>query len=583
MEEKELSDYITAFRRNKPQFGAILTGILFLSLLFAALLPPTYRSTATILIEEQEIPPDLVRSTITTYATQRLQMISQRVMTRNNLNRIMEKFELYPDARQRLTEEEVIRRMREDITLDTISTDIIDPRTGRPSTATIAFTLSYDSGNPELAQRVVNEITSLYLEENLKTRTQRTAETADFLKKETRRMDKYVSVLEKTLADFKEKNLNSLPEQKPLNLELMDRTERELMQIDNEILSLEDRKFYLDGQLAQLKPDMPVISSDGERILSPEDRLKSLKTEYLALSSRYSDKHPDVIKARLEIDSLRMNANDTDGGLDLAKHLTGLDGELAALRKKYSENHPDVVNLKNRISVLDEELKKVQRTRTIREIGTGQPENPAYITLQTQRDGAVQDLRALRQRREELKEKRTEYENRLLQTPRVERQYLELVRDYDNATARYRELRAKAMEAEVAEELEKRRKGERFSVIEPPMLPEKPIKPNRPAIAFLGALLAVAGGLGYVLLMENMDKSVRGPKWVTASAGRPPLAVIPYFRTDEEVSDRQKMKTVAMLTGLGLVLLILTLVHWLWIPLDVLWFKSLRKMDSILS
>ncbi|WP_133719018.1 GumC family protein [Methylocaldum gracile] len=583
MEEKGLHDYMAGFKRSKSQFAAILTGILFLTLLLAVLLPPTYRSTATILIEEQEIPPELVRSTITTYATQRLQMISQRVMTRSNLNKIIEKFDLYADARQRLTEEEIIKRMRDDIALDTISADIIDPRTGRPSTATIAFTLAYDSRNPDLAQRVANEITSLYLEENLKTRTQRTAETSDFLKEETRQMGDYVSVLEKKLADFKEQNLNSLPEQKQINIELMDRTERELMQIDNEILSLEDRKFYLDGQLAQIKPDVPVISSTGERILSPQDRLKSLKTEYLAMVSRYSDKHPDVVKARLEIASLKMDAGDSDSGLEMAKHLAQLDGQLASLREKYSENHPDIVNLRKQISALEAELRKAQTTRAVRDIAASQPENPAYITLQAQRDGTLQDLRVLRQRREEVKAKLGEYESRLLQSPKVERQYLELVRDYENATARYRELRAKAMEAEVAEQLEKKSKGERFSIIEPPLLPEKPIKPNRPAIAFLGVMLAIAGGFGYVLLIENMDKSIRGAKLITGLAGGPPLAVIPYFETDEDISQQQKMRSVGMLAGLGFILLILALVHWLWIPLDVLWFRGLRKMDSLLS
>lgn len=581
MEEKGLHDYIAAFRRSKRQFAAILGGILFLSLLLAVLLPPTYRSSATILIEEQEIPSDLVRSTITTYATQRLQMIGQRVMTRANLNKIIEKFDLYADARQRLTEEEIIERMRSDIALETISADIIDPRTGRPSTVTIAFTLSYDSRDPDLAQRVASEITSLYLEENLKTRAQRTAETSDFLEEEARQMGEHVSDLERKLADFKEQNLNSLPEQKQINIDLMDRSERELIQIDNEIRSLEDRKFYLDGQLAQIKPDVPVISSTGERILSPEDRLKSLKAEYLAMASRYSDKHPDVVKARLEINSLKPDAGDPESGLELAKYLTQLDGQLASLREKYSEHHPDIVNLRKQISALDAELKRVQMTRTIRDITSGQPENPAYITLQAQRDGVIQDLRTLRKRRGDVKAKLGEYEKRLLQTPKVERQYLELVRDYENATARYRELKAKAMEAEVAEQLERKSKGERFSIIEPPLVPEQPVKPNRPAIAFLGMMLAMAGGFGYVLLTENMDQTVRGMKRIAVLAGTAPVSVIPYLKTDEEISQRQRIRTVGVLAGLGLILLVLALVHWLWIPLDVLWFRGLRKVDTL--
>src|SRR5690554_4282129 len=110
MEEKSLSDYLGTFRRHKTAFAAIFGGLFTLSLATALLLPPTYRSTATILIEEQEIPPDLVRSTITSYAAERLQMISQRVMTRSHLLAIVQKFDLYAKERQKETTDEIVER-----------------------------------------------------------------------------------------------------------------------------------------------------------------------------------------------------------------------------------------------------------------------------------------------------------------------------------------------------------------------------------------------------------------------------------------------------------------------------------------
>jgi succinoglycan biosynthesis transport protein ExoP len=582
MEEKGFQDYCALFRRRRTQFAAIAAGIFTLGLLTAFLLPATYRSTATILIEEQEIPPDLVRSTITTYAAQALQIINQRVMTRANLENIIAKFNLYPDARERLTTEEVIDRMRDDITLDTISADVIDPRTGRPSSATIAFTLSYDGRNPDLVQRVANEITSLYLEENLKNRTQKTAETSDFLKEEARQMGEYVAVLENKLSAFKESHLYTLPEQKQLNLELLDRTERELLDVDNEIRAIEDRKFYLDGQLALIRPEIPILAASGERILSPEDRLKALQTEYLGLASRYSDKHPDMVKAHHEIESLTLETGEADGSLERAKQLQRLLADQVALREKYADSHPDMVVLNKRIAALEASLDHARTHRSLGRITRTQPENPAYITLRAQRDSNVQDLQALLKKRREIRGRLKEFEDRLVQSPAVERQYLELVRDYENATTRYRELKAKEMEAQVAEQLEKKSKGERFSIIEPPLLPEKPVRPNRLVIAALGWVLAIGGAAAYILLRDSLDPSIRGTRTVALLAGAPPLAVIPHLETDEDLAGLQRKRSLAVLTTLALVLLSAGLVHFFWIPLDVLWFKALRKFDTFL-
>lgn len=581
MEEKHLQDYVAAFRRRKMPFFWIAGAVLAPSLLIALFWPATYRSSATILIEEQDIPSELVRSTITTYAAQRLQMINQRVMTRANLEKIIEKFGLYPKDRKKKTAEEIIEQMRDDILFVPISAEVIDPRTGQPSKATIAFSLSFDGREPDLTQRVANEITSLYLEENLKSRTQKTAETSDFLKEEARQMGLYVSEVERKLSDFKERNIHRLPEQKDMNLQFLDRTEHELLDIDNQLRTLGERKFYLDGQLAQIQPESPVISSTGERIIGPRDRLKALQTEYLSLSSKYSDKHPDVVKMRQEIEALVKETGGTDNGLDDIKELTKLRGELAAASDRYSDDHPDVAKLKRQVAALEAQINKRSTAKAARRIAARQPENPAYITLQAQRDGLDQDASALIKKRGELKDKLAEYEKRLIETPGVERQYLELFRDYENAAAKYRELKAKEMEAEIAEQLEKKSKGERFSIIEPPMLPEKPVKPNRLAIAFLGLVLALSGSAGYVLLAETMDKSVRGARAVILLTGYAPLAVIPFCETDEEMAHHRRKRLAIALTAAGAVLLAVLLAHWFWIPLDVLWFKGLRKLDRM--
>ena len=213
--------------------------ILFLiSVAVAVLLPSVYKSTATILIEQQEIPADLVRSTISSYADQRIQVISQQVMTRANLMRIVEKYNLYPSYRASKTTEEMLERLAKDIKLDILKADVIDQRSGAKTNATIAFSLSYEGETPAVAQRVANELVTLFLSENLKNRQQKTAETSTFLADEAAKLSEHCRRHEAKLAAFKAKNMGRLPELVQLNMQLRDRADNEIKEVDRQISAL---------------------------------------------------------------------------------------------------------------------------------------------------------------------------------------------------------------------------------------------------------------------------------------------------------------------------------------------------------
>ena len=155
-QEKNIQDYIIGIRKRKTAIFAIFFVVLSITASVAYLLPAVYKSGSTILIEQQDIPSELVMSTVTSYASERIQTIQARIMTRTNLMRIIDKFELYENELKVETKEEVLARMRKDVSLDVISADVVDPRTGRPSTATIAFTLSFNGESPQKVQRVAN-------------------------------------------------------------------------------------------------------------------------------------------------------------------------------------------------------------------------------------------------------------------------------------------------------------------------------------------------------------------------------------------------------------------------------------------
>ncbi|WP_242518932.1 MULTISPECIES: GumC family protein [Thiorhodovibrio] len=580
MEEHALSldDYIAILKRRKWQLIIPVVVLSVIAMITAVLLPPTYRSTATILIEQQEIPDELVRSTVTSFADQRVQTISQRVMTTENLGKLIESYHLYPELMQRYGLVSAVEQMREDIKLEMISADVIDPRSGRPGEATIAFSLSFESESPAMAQRVANDITSLFLSENLKDRQESAKQTAVFLQNEANKLADRLSLLEAKLAEFKEKHGDSLPELKALNMQLIQRTEDHLRDTEQAVRTLQERKIYLEGQLAQIDPYSELFSSDGRRVLGPVDRLKALEAEYAEVAARYSSQHPERMRLEREIATLRQqvgkSANVTAG---LERALDAQQEELADLRKRYSNEHPDVKALTSAIAITKRQLATARKAGSADPAGVSDADNPAYVQLQAQLHSADVELRSLQESREETRTKLAELEQRITKGPRIEQEYQALTRDHENAMATYSEVKQRLVAAELGEAMETERKGERFSLIEPPLLPEQPAKPNRLAIAFLGLVLAFGGGVGNLALREALDRSVHDVRDMEMIIMAPPLAVIPFIETEADIRRRNRQRLQLILGSILAVTLVTGAVHLFVMPLDVAWFKVLDR------
>lgn len=577
MEEqtKDLKDYLVALRKRKTAVLSISLSILALSVAIAFLLPAVYKSSATILIEQQEIPPELVMSTVTSYAAERIQTIQARVMSRTNLLEIVDKFKLYENKRAYETSEEIVKRMSTDVRLEVISAEVVDPRTGKPSAATIAFTLSYKGESPEKAQKVASELTSLYLNENLKNRTQMAEDTAVFFSEEIGRLDSLISELERKLAVFKQENADALPELQRLNLELLQRGESEIRSLDTQIRSLEERRFYLQGQLTLIQPENPAIPG-------PELRLKQVEAEYASVTSRYSEEHPDVQRLKREVDSLRRETGRSDSVEIIAQQLLVLRAELAQIKERYTSEHPDIENLEEKIASLNDKL-ELSKNRAEEGYFQNQPDNPAYISLTAQLSGIKSQIKSINKQKAQVANKFKLIEERLLKAPQVEREYLVLKRDYDNAVVRYRETKAKQMQADVAKQLESESKGERFTLIDPPVLPEKPVSPNRPAILFLGFVLSLGGGIGFAFVADAVSGAVRGAKSIERILDISPLAVLPYQFNLLDIENRKKYRKRIIMIGIVSILFMFLIVHFLISPLDVLWFRMLRKVEMLIS
>ncbi len=547
----ELSDYIAIFRRRKMHFFIPLVLVSLVSVGLAFGLPPVFQSTATILVEQQEIPQELVRSTVNSYATERIQLIRKRVLTRDTLWGIINEFDLYADKKEKLHKSELISEVRRNIKVNMVSADVVDQR-GRKGKATIAFELSFQSNDPVAAQAVAKRLATLFLDENIRLRTKKAEVTSSFLAEEGSRLSREIETLEERLAAFKERNMGRLPEQMQLNMRLMERTERELEEVERQLYTLEERKLQLESQLSQLEPNT---------IDSPKGRLKALRAKYLYASSVYAPDHPDVIRMRQEMDVLTKQLGLSSGLEALQEQKAKTSLELTKFQEKYSADHPDVVRLRKMLASIDEKINDAYVGRDEGMVIDMAPDNPVYISVATQLESMKINRRAQLERRDRLREKLTTYEDRLTNIPRVEQEGLIIKRDYNNAVKKYQEIRQKLLQAQIGEQLERESKGERFSLLETPSIPSKPIKPNRLGIALLGVVFSFGGGLGVAAVAEFMDRTVRGAKKVTRLLDAPPLSVIPYRKPLNKTGKKFKLL-------LFVVILFVVLAASLWLMLS---------------
>jgi polysaccharide chain length determinant protein (PEP-CTERM system associated) len=516
----QLEDVVNIIKRRWLRLVLPALGVFILTLLVLLLWKPVYRSTSTILIEEQEISRDYVMATVTSYAEQRLQTINQRIMSSARLLEIINRFNLYADKRSRLTTEEIIDGMRKkDIKFETITADVVDRRTGRPTPATIAFSVSYEGQNPAVVQQVANVLASLYLEENMKVVEQQAAGTTKFLEDEMKSVQANLAGLERRIALYKEKNPHALPELLQYNLQTLDWTDRNMEQLNDQLRTLKEKESSLQSQLASIAPE----AKNQDR-----DLLKELRARLTMLRSKYSDEYPDVQKTRREIAEVEKRLSEEGSGRET--------------------------------------------------VSPGQPDNPAYITLAAQLASTRSEIGSVTRMIGEAGKKRDDYRGRLEMTPRVEEGYKQLMVERDSTRVKYDDLMRKYMEARVAQGLEKGNIGERFTLIDPARLPEKPVRPNRVVILLIGLFFGIGAGVGTVTLHEVTDRSARRAEDLTMAFPFPVLAEVPEIVTLEDALRRTNRAKIIFGAAALLVVVMVISIHFFVMDLDILWARAARRL-----
>jgi polysaccharide chain length determinant protein (PEP-CTERM system associated) len=472
-----IHDYIDVFLNRKWFFFIPLVLVLFSTALYAFLTPKLYKSSTLVLVSPQKIPPDLVKATVTSTVEERLSSITQEILSRTRLELVVKEFNLYADKVNSMPMESVVELMRRDIEIDV-------PKREKET----YFTISYFGKDPKVVSQVTNKLASLFIEENLKIRAQQSQGTSEFLKSEVNAKKVLVGRAVQEITDYKRRYINELPENRDANLKVLDQLQLSSQKTGEAIRAAEDRKLIIENQLAGLA--FPMTSTG----------LHTDPTKETAISSPVTAPSPQMV----QLNRLKMN--------------------LEELRGKYTESHPDIMITKKKIDDLEKKVASV-------ETQAKDPSSEHFNVFQADRKKQLaqidKEINRLKKEDEKVRAMIAVYQGRIENTPIRDLNMSSMNREFSNLNESYQTLLKKSAEAQQAENLERRQKGEQFRIADPARVPEKPYKPDIPKVLLIGLVLGIGVGLGLTYIREQMDRSFRDSDDLEVTLGLRVLANIP--------------------------------------------------------
>jgi uncharacterized protein involved in exopolysaccharide biosynthesis len=508
-------DYLAILRKRRKLLLFVGLPIVALGAALAIALPDVYRSSGEIEIEGAQAlranPNSLTQDPDDTpYADQYVRSLSTAVLSDRNLAKLLNEHQLYED--QATDPAGALEKLGSDIKVDIVTVPILDPNTGRERDVVTAFTVAYDNPRPKNAQVGAEWLVNSFLQENRNDRQRQAGGKAKFFAREAERMRVHVAGLESKLAEFKQQNAGKLPELNEMNMNVMERTETDIQDVEMQMQALRRERVFLVAQLQQARAAGPETAN-----------LRALEDEYNRKSMQYDQSHPDLIMLRRQIDQLR--AGGTTSGMTLRSQLQQQRSILAEARQRYSEDHPDVQRISRNIKALESRIAAGETSE--RSVSS---DSPMAIQLQTQLNATDTQLGALQARAMELRTKLSGLEGRMSAAPEVEREYQNVTRDLASARAKYDELLKRQMDAEVSEAAIAGGTGDKFRVKSSPKTPDAPAKPARMAIVIIAIVLGAIASLTSIILAQLMDQTVRGARDVQEILGVAPLTSVPVIK-----------------------------------------------------
>ena len=500
----DVSQILNSLYRRKDIIIGVSLVVITIATYLAIYLPDVYRSSTLILVTPQRLPSNYVASTVTSTIEQRMQAIAQQVLGRTMLERVIQEFNLFSSTESQRSIDERVAMLRARITLAINRQD--------------TFTLSFDAGSPEIARQVTARLAALFIEENLKVREQQASGTTTFINTEAERLRTELEEQEARVNKYRAQYWHELPENRDASFKALDQLQRELESSMNRLASLQDRKAALEKQMAET----------------------------------------DILERELSM----------LGGLGGGQNTSASTGtvrrnrELDALLKKYSEKHPDVIRLKREVEAAGAEA-PVKETKTAApdlSLTTG-------MSLKTMLASQVDDLKAemaaLQTKNKSMRTQVSVLQARVDSTPLRSIELSKITRDYDITLRKYQDLLAKGLDSELSENMEKKQKGEQFQIVDRANIPQHPVAPNRQRILLVGLLLGIGGGIGLAFLLDIMDKSFKSNEDLVGYSNIPLLAVLPTVVTRASVLEHRQARAMVIVASFGALVVGLVLVRYL--------------------
>ena len=492
----DLGYYWKIFRRRLPYVIILAALGTAIGVSLAMTLPPTYNSEATLIVESEQIPGDLAETTVRTGEVEALQIIRQRILSRDVLLELANELEIYPPESE-LTADQKVDDLRERIQFTTTGGQT---SSRGPRDATIV-TVGFTAETGRLAAETANEVVTLILQENVEMRTAVARQTLDFFTQEVDRLEQSLSRVSSQIREFRENNLEALPDSLEFRRGQQATLQERLAELEREQASLREQR----DRLTTLYEATGQTALDGSgrqprlQASPAQERLDNLRSQYAELSGVLAEGNPRLAALRSQIES-------AEAAVKSASAATA-EGDTAASSEQQLESSLYQMQL----SDLDSQI--------------------AYIDEQRE---------AARERMEQLTRS-------IEQTPGNAVTLDSLERDYENLQAQYNQAVANRARAETGSMIESLSRGQRISVVEQAVPPTSPSSPNRPVISVAGLMGGLGLGVALIVLMELLNSAVRRPQDIRNALGIETFATIPYMVTQRE---RMRRRTVTLTTAL---------------------------------
>jgi polysaccharide chain length determinant protein (PEP-CTERM system associated) len=504
-------------------FALVAGGTFF----FAQSLPNIYQSETVIMVDPQKVPESYVKSTVTGDLRNRLGTLSQQILSATRLQKIIDTLNLYPEERKTLAREDVITKMRSEI-----SPTIVGDFGGSQDLQ--AFKITYRGKDPRLVAQVTNQLATLFIDENWKAREQQATGTTEFLENQLQDTRKTLEDQENKLKDFRLKHVGEMPEQEAADLTLLGQVQAQLQLEGEAVNRAEDQKNLFASMMSQ---SAPVVDTDPPE---PDPAVKAVTTAQTAPASQQN--------AQLNLDNARLDV----------------------LLRQYTPAHPDVKRLKKKIE--DEKARLAANDSAPAAVAVPVPPPPPATEtaadtapasrtagkrtpppvamhfnpiLQSQMKAIDFEIAKHKTEQERLSKLVASYRAKVDSIPLREQEIASLTRDYEMNKAHYAQLLDRELSAETATQLEIRQKGEKFEVLDTAQPAERPSSPNRKLINAGGAIAGLTLGLILALATELLGMSITGAQDIIDSSSLKVLGVIPVIETQRDRTMRRRRLVVA--------------------------------------